>query len=41
MTKDITIQTKWQALEWGKMFISYTCNGGLISEIYKENFKKP
>lgn len=36
MAKVTIIQTKPQAIEWEKIFTTYTANRGLTSEIYKE-----
>lgn len=37
--KGTIIQTKWQAIEWEKIFTKYISNRGLIPKIHKE-FKK-
>lgn len=36
MAKVTIIRTKPQAIEWEKIFTTYTANRGLTSEIYKE-----
>ena len=36
VAKDKTIQTKYQATKWEKIFMNYSSNRGLIPKIYKE-----